>query len=75
MKLCVHCGHSAEDHGPDKRCLSISCCDRTFATMDLPAGKTCHNCHFISYCAALFECKPTNTRCDWFPIRFIERPL
>lgn len=41
--------------------------------MDLPEGKTCGDCAHLPRCQMLFQCKPTNTRCDWSPARFVQR--
>jgi len=39
--------------------------------MQLPAGRTCSDCAHFARCAGLFQCKPTNTTCDWSPSRFM----
>jgi len=39
--------------------------------MSLPNGETCGGCAHFKGCKALFSCKPSNTSCDWYPVRFI----
>jgi hypothetical protein len=41
--------------------------------MQLPAGKTCADCRFFSFCVKLFGCDAQNTTCDWAPSRFKPR--
>jgi len=74
MSRCVECGYPKERHGKDLLCPVISS-RKHFSTMDLPPGKTCHNCHFVKKCCAMFGKTPTDTTCDFFPVRFMERPL
>ena len=38
--------------------------------MDLPADKTCGDCDNFDRCKMLFQCRPSNLRCDWSPSRF-----
>jgi hypothetical protein len=47
----------------DKSCKKSTC-------MTLPDGKTCGDCDHHKRCEMLFQCKPTNTVCDFFPRRF-----
>lgn len=76
MSCCVHCGRDRDSHGPNLKCVgSASELSRHFATMDLPEGKTCNNCHFVKHCCALYGKHPEDKTCDFFPVRFIERPL
>ena len=41
--------------------------------MKLPEGKTCEVCFAYEWCKRLFGCEPTNTECDYYPVRFKER--
>jgi hypothetical protein len=41
--------------------------------MQLPAGKTCGDCHSWPVCSRLFGCPETNTTCDWSPSQFVLR--
>lgn len=43
--------------------------------MKLPEGKTCFNCHHYAKCSAMFGAFKERTSCDFYPRRFIERPL
>lgn len=43
-------------------------------SMKLPEGKTCADCAHTKRCCAMFGVKPTNTECDFYPIRFVKRP-
>jgi hypothetical protein len=43
--------------------------------MKLPAGKTCANCHHYYRCSAMFGAHLKRTECDFYPRRFIERPV
>lgn len=79
MSRCVNCGSAREDHIPHN---TVNICTgsagkagKVYQTMDLPAGKTCHNCHYVDHCVKLYGVKPENTTCDFFPVRFMERPL
>ena len=46
-----------------------------YATMDLPEGKTCANCRHSYFCDNYIGTERDMTQCDWFPIRFIEKPV
>lgn len=52
------------------KCDCGDCTPKT--CMTLPAGKTCSDCALLNKCKAYFGCKPENTKCDFFPRRFIE---
>lgn len=39
--------------------------------MALPEGMTCERCFHFKRCTMLFQCKPSNTSCDWAPSRFV----
>lgn len=43
--------------------------------MSLPAGKTCGDCRHVVWCEGFLGSRfaRTNTSCDWFPRRFVER--
>jgi len=41
--------------------------------MKLPTGKTCGDCAHLPRCQMLFQCKPSNTTCDWSPHRFARK--
>jgi hypothetical protein len=44
--------------------------------MALPAGKTCRDCAHARECEwFLATWKPTWTRCDWSPSRFLMEPV
>ena len=64
---CVDCGKPHEEGKEYKH---------PYRTMDLPAGKTCGDCHHVEFCNKFLgdRMAPTNTSCDWYPVRFIERP-
>ena len=40
--------------------------------MDLPEGKTCADCYAVRHCTALYGVKTTDTKCDFWPVRFRE---
>ena len=61
---CVLCAHPKAEH-PRPSCS-------TFATMDLPEGKTCADCYAVRHCTALYGVKTTDTKCDFWPVRFRE---
>ncbi len=43
--------------------------------MALPAGRTCHDCKYCSWCEKfLGESIAENTKCDWYPVRFALKP-
>lgn len=46
---------------------------RVSEEMKLPEGTTCADCCHLKRCQNLFGCKPENTECDFFPIRFARR--
>lgn len=68
---CVHCGRPKDWHAPET--LACPGSSRTvFATMDLPASKTCGDCiYFRRTCEWLISCEPDRVTCDWWPIRFV----
>ena len=66
---CVTCARSPETHEAGKQ---PSYC-KTFATMNLPEGKTCGDCVHIQRCNAIFGHMASDERCDWYPSRFRER--
>lgn len=75
MRRCAVCGY-LEDHHENRKCPgSAGLAGRTFGTMDLPENKTCNNCHFVKHCCALYGKTPEDKTCDFFPVRFLERPL
>lgn len=75
-RRCANCGYIAEAHAADKTCPgSAGTTGKRFAIMDLPEGKNCHYCHYVKHCCALYGKTPTDTTCDFFPVRFMERPL
>lgn len=39
-------------------------------SMKLPEGRTCDECYAFKFCKGLFGCKPDNTECDYYPVRF-----
>ena len=43
--------------------------------MVLPEGKTCGVCAHFNRCEMLFQCRPSSSRCDWSPSRFVEPRL
>ncbi len=71
MRGCVHCGGQKESHVPETLvCRSSS--NTVYATMELPAGRTCADCsHFKRTCEWLIDCEPGRTSCDWWPVRFV----
>ena len=70
MSRCVQCGYQLAAHAEDGKCPRQS---TTFASMDLPVGKTCSDCYFFRHCTAFIGDVAANTTCDWYPVRFIER--
>ncbi len=52
-------------------CADKACSDKT--CMELPAGKTCGDCSHIRHCEAFYARSDTDTSCDFFPRRFLER--
>ncbi len=71
---CVHCGRSGTDHDPKTNVCpgSAGTVGKKFATLNLPAGKTCGDCVHIERCNAIFGHMPADQTCDFFPIRFRE---
>jgi hypothetical protein len=67
---CVECGQSKEDHIPGKQ--KDYC--KGYRTMNLPEGKTCGDCFHIPRCNTIFGHMATDERCDWYPVRFVQRP-
>ena len=43
-------------------------------TMDLPPGTTCGDCVHVYRCSTIFGVKKTDTGCDFYPIRFQQKP-
>lgn len=43
--------------------------------MQLPKGKTCADCFHVERCVAFGFTQPTRTMCDFFPSRFMARPV
>jgi len=71
MSRCVHCGAAKEKHhGPGLVCLGSSGKEHVFGSLDLPNGLTCGDCVHIPRCEAIFGHIPSDTYCDWWPIRF-----
>lgn len=52
-------------------CADKACSDKT--CMELPAGKTCGDCAHVRHCIAFYAHTETDTYCDFFPRRFVER--
>lgn len=52
-------------------CADEACTDKT--CMELPAGKTCGDCKHFRHCASFYAHEATDTYCDFFPRRFLER--
>lgn len=73
---CVHCAREESAH-KDGLCPRFSPSDTAprehFATLNLPAGKTCGDCVHIPRCEAIFGHIPADETCDWFPIRYHDR--
>ena len=69
---CVHCSGDAGDGKPCR--YGKSGRGGSHATLDLPEGKTCGDCHFIAKCQALFDHIPADKTCDFYPVRFLEAP-
>lgn len=64
---CVECGYPKTSHAAFGRCPGGK---TQFASMDLPAGKTCEDCvHFKRTCSWLLSYSGKETSCDWFPIK------
>jgi hypothetical protein len=70
MSRCVQCGSPKELHVDGVLCPGKQ---TTFASMDLPRGKTCSDCAHIRFCTGFIGDVAANTSCDWFPIRFVPR--
>jgi len=54
-------------------CVDKSCTDET--CMQLSDGKTCGDCRHVRRCVLMFGHQPSDTYCDWFPRRFVEKPV
>lgn len=50
----------------DKKCTPDTC-------MELPEGKTCFDCSNYKRCHMLCGHQATDTYCDWFPRRFVQK--
>ncbi len=75
---CVECGRPKAEHAGDTLQCPVRRTERynpVYASMDLPQGKTCSDCHHIRRCTLLIDVDATNTWCDWFPIRFIQKEI
>lgn len=74
---CVHCGVAKAQHVElDGNLICAGSSGRAgkcFATLNLPEGKTCGDCHHIARCQAIFGHIPEDQTCDFFPIRYLER--
>lgn len=51
------------EHGYRGGCTPDTC-------MELPAGRTCHDCAHLRRCVLMFGGDPESTSCGWFPRRF-----
>lgn len=69
MSRCVHCGRPREEHSEDLRCPGSAI--GKYASMDLPQGYTCSDCAHLRFCTQFIGDVAKNTRCDWYPIRFV----
>lgn len=65
---CVHCSGLREAHAEDGTCPVSG--HTKYATMALPEGITCADCHHCQRCVALFGQLPEDEACQFFPIRF-----
>lgn len=65
---CVKCGRLFSQHHPETKVCPDGRSE--FATMALPAGRTCGDCVHFKRCEWLISCKPERTSCDWYPVRF-----
>lgn len=45
----------------------------TDTCMELPDGKACSDCAHCRKCCAMFGHRPSDTFCDWFPRRFVDK--
>lgn len=73
---CVHCAAKQEAHdgANGNGCVgSAGRAGKTFGTLNLPDGKTCADCVHTARCVAIFGALPTDKRCDFYPVRFLER--
>lgn len=52
-------------------CSDKACSDKT--CMELPDGKSCGECKHFRHCAAFYAHAATDTYCDFFPRRFVQR--
>jgi hypothetical protein len=43
--------------------------------MHLPAGKTCADCRHFERCSAIHGHIAADEVCDWWPVRFVQRPV
>lgn len=66
MSRCVECGIDGAQGQPCKYNAN------GHQTMDLPAAKTCGDCYAVKHCIRMYGVEPTNTTCDFYPIRFAE---
>ena len=51
MSRCVHCSRPGEAHGENGACGLTT--GSTFASMELPTGKTCADCVWLKRCESL----------------------
>lgn len=59
--------------------MTLGCCTDHACTpntcMRLPTGVTCGDCAHWARCNGLYDCKLTDTTCDWFPRQFRKRAV
>lgn len=68
---CVHCGRYRTEHINGSECVGSG--NTTFSTMELPDGHTCGECYAFPFCFKIIGIQEDSTKCDFFPVRFIER--
>jgi hypothetical protein len=67
---CVLCGYLESSH-VERICPGFTY--QEFASMSLPAGKTCADCAHSHYCDQFIGINRNLNKCDWYPIRFLEK--
>ncbi len=69
--ICIECRRPKEAHGEAGACPWEY--KTKYSSMDLPEGQHCRDCVHIRFCIQFIGDVADNTRCDWFPIRFVPK--
>lgn len=65
-------GAPAVSHPAAKPVSNDTAWSRNNEEMALPPGKTCGQCYAFRFCSGIGIAKPEQTRCDYWPVRFVQ---